>query len=368
VAETSNFGRVLQPFVDRRELAGAVTLVASKDKILSVETIGYADIASQRPMTTDAVFWIASMSKPIAATAVMMLVDEGKVRLDDPVEKYLPEFDPRIMAASPDEDQVLLQKPRHPITIRQLLGHRSGMQHTSSLEIPTFDVFPLALRVKSYALEPLMSEPGTKFAYSNAGINTAARVVEVLSGMPYEEFLQHRLFGPLGMTDTTFWPTEAQVARLAKSYKPNATATDLEETPISQLRYPLTDRSHRYPMPAGGLFSTASDLVKYCQMLFNGGTFSGRRFLSETSIKEMASSQGGHVDTDLGYGYVDYGLGFELRASGAYGHPGAYSTNMTVDPVHGLITIWLEQYAGPAAEGTRVLAAFEKAAVEDFAN
>ncbi len=123
-------------------------------------------------------------------------------------------------------------------------------------------------------------------------------------------------------------------------------ATDLEETTISQLRYPLTDRSHRYPMPAGGLFSTAGDLGKFCQMLLNGGTYSGKHYLSETSIKEMTRSQGGPLDVDLGYGCVAYGLGFELRASGAYGHPGAYATDMTIDPAHGLITIWLVQHAG----------------------
>jgi len=365
-AVASDFGSVLQPFVDRHELAGAVALAASRDKILGVEAIGCADIAKQKPMTTDAVFWIASMSKPVTATAVMLLVQEGKVRLDDPVGKYLPEFDPRIMAASPDGTQVLLQRPHHPITVRQLLGHRSGMQFKSSLETPTLDLFPLELRVRSYALEPLMAEPGAEFSYSNAGINTAARIVEVVSGMRFEEFLQRRLFDPLGMTDTTFWPNDAQVARLAKSYKPNATATDLEETTISQLHYPLTDRSRRYPMPAGGLFSTASDLVKYCQMLLNGGTYSGWHFLSAASIKEMTINQSGPAD--LGYGYSAYGLGFELQASGAYGHPGAYATDMTIDPGHGLVTIWLVQHNGFAGNGAKSEAAFQKAAIGDFAN
>jgi CubicO group peptidase (beta-lactamase class C family) len=317
-------------------------------------------------MTTDAVFWIASMSKPIASTALMLLVEEGKVRLDDPVGKYLPEFEPRIMAASPDGNQVLLQKPQHPITVRQLLGHRSGMQFKSSLETPTLDVFPLALRVKSYALEPLMAEPGAEFSYSNAGINTAAHIIEVVSGMPYEEFLQRRLFGPLGMPDTTFWPTDAQVARLAKSYKANATATGLEETTISQLHYPLTDHNHRYPMPAGGLFSTAGDLVKFCQMLLNGGAYAGQRFLSAASIQEVTRNQSGPAD--LGYGYSAYGLGFELQASGAYGHPGAYATDMTIDPRHGLVTIWLVQHAGFPGNGAKSEAAFQQLAVRDFAN
>lgn len=350
----------LQPFVDRQELPGAVTLVASKDKILSLEAVGYADIAQKKRMTTDALFWIASMSKPITCAALMMLVDEGKVRLDDPVEKYLPEFIPRIMIVSSDRTNVQLQIPQHSITVRQLMSHRSGLRATTPIETPTFDMYPLATRVESYALEPLLFEPGSDFSYSNAGINTAARIIEVVSGIPYEEFLQRRLFDPLGMSDTTFWPTEAQLARLALSYKPNATLTGLEETPITQLHYPLTDRVHRYPIPAGGLFSTASDMAKFCQMFLNGGIFASKRYLSEAAIKEVTSNQGGQVNVMPGYD--GYGLGWFTSASGAYEHPGAYHTSMTVDPTRGLITIWMVQLTGFVGNGDKSEGAFEKAA------
>jgi CubicO group peptidase (beta-lactamase class C family) len=216
---------VLQPFVDRHELAGAVTLVASKDRVLSLEAVSYADIAARKPMQTDAVFWIASMSKPIAATALMMLVDEGKVRLDDPVENYLPQFKPLIIAATADGAQVRLQSPRHFITVRNLLNHTSGIPFSSAVEAPTLDLLPLAARVRSYAMQRLMFEPGRDYSYSNAGINTAARIVEVVSGMPYDEYLQQRLFGPLGMLSITHMLSPEQEANLNIG-KPSQSAPD----------------------------------------------------------------------------------------------------------------------------------------------
>ena len=153
---------VLQPFVDRHVLAGAVVLVATKDKVLDVEAVGYADVAAKKPMRTDSVFWIASQSKPITATALMMLVDEGKVKLDDPVEKYLPEFKGQMVIAEKDKDHVLLKKPKHPITVRNVLSHTSGLPFESPIEKPTLDLFPLACRVRSYAMLPLDFEPDSK--------------------------------------------------------------------------------------------------------------------------------------------------------------------------------------------------------------
>src|SRR5579871_2613285 len=217
---TTAINSALQPFVDRHALAGAVTLVANRDNILSLEAVGYADIAGNKPMQTDALFWIASQSKPITSTALMMLVDAGKVHLDDPVEKYLPEFRDQWLAVEQDNDHMSLRRPHHPITVREILSHTSGLPFASAMEQPTLDLLPLRDGVRSYAMTPLQFEPGTKYQYSNAGINTAGRVIEVVSGMPYEQFLQKRLFDPLRMTDTTFWPSEAQVARLAKSYRP----------------------------------------------------------------------------------------------------------------------------------------------------
>ena len=162
-------------------LAGAVVLVADKNRVLDVEAVGYADVAAKKPMQTDCVFWIASQSKPITAAALMTLVDEGKVKLDDPVEKYLPEFNGQMVVAERDKDHVLLRKPKHPITVRNVLSHTSGLPFASPIEKPTLDLFPLECRVRSYAMLPLEFEPDTKNTYANAGINTAGRIVEVVS-------------------------------------------------------------------------------------------------------------------------------------------------------------------------------------------
>ena len=351
----------LQTFVDDGTVAGVVALAADKDKILSLDAVGYADLAATLPMRPDSLFWIASQSKSITATALMMLVDEGKVSVDDAVEKYLPEFRGQTFVAEQDADHVLLRLPAHPVTVRNLLTHTSGLPPTSPLEHPTLDVLPLRVRVQSYAMLPLQFEPGTRYQYSNAGINTAGRIIEVVSGMPYEDFLQERLFGPLGMTDTTFWPDAEQVERLAKSYGPNQDRTGLMEVPIGQLRYPLDDRENRSPMPAGGLFSTAADVARFCQMVLNGGQLDGQRYLSEEAVRPMSSKQ---TPAPL---LEEYGFGW--GTGGSFGHGGAFKTNMSIDPRLGLITVFMVQQAGWCDEerGNRVLATFNQEAARSAA-
>jgi CubicO group peptidase (beta-lactamase class C family) len=214
-------------------------------------------------------------------------------------------------------------------------------------------------------MTPLNSEPGTKFAYSNAGINTAGRIIEVVSRLPYEEFLDKRLIKPLGMKDTTFWPSEEQFERLAKSYAPNAANTGLREIPISQLTYPIANR-RRGPSPSGGLFSTAIDVSLFCRMILCGGVFEGRRYLSEQSVREMTSQQ-----------FAGYGLGWFASGKmqgkgdpvivGPCGHLGAYGTSMSIDPKAGLITVFMVQhssFAGP--NGGKIPGAFNKAAMDNY--
>ena len=345
---------VLQPFVDDHLIAGAVALTASKDQVLDVSTVGLADVAAKRTMSPDALFWIASMSKPITATAFMMLVDEGKVKLDDPVEKYLPEFKGQMVAVEKDDDHVLLKKPAHPITVRNILSHTSGLPFKSAIEEPTLDMIPLRTAVKSHAMQALLFEPDTQYQYSNAGINTAARIIEVVTGKEYVAFMQARLFDPLAMLDTTFYPNSDQVKRIAGSYKATADKTGIEATPIAQLHYPLTDPA-RQPMPAGGLFSTAADIGRFCQMILNGGTMDGRRYITEKSIHEMTRRQ-------TAEGLNSYGLGWTVSPNG-FGHGGAYSTDMFIDPTAGLITIFMVQNAGwRDPKGKEILPTFKKAA------
>ena len=328
----------LQHFVDENIMAGAVMLVADKDKVLDVAAVGYADLAAKMTMRTDHLFWIASMSKSITAAAFMMLVDEGRVNLDDPVEKYITEFK-KLMVAKTNGTFVV---PSHPIKIREILSHTSGMGFLNARDKQVIDSVPLAESIQHNLLEPLLFDPGTGYKYSNEGIDTVGRIIEVVSGMPFEKFLQDRLFTPLGMVDTTFFPSTVQLQRLAQSYKAYKGTNGLEATPVSYLKYPL-DGAGRYPAPGGGLFSTAHDVARFCQMLANRGTFAGKTYLSKKAVIEMTVKQTGSLVAN------NYGFGLSASDGNTFGHGGAYKTDMVVD--HGQIRIFLVQQAGNWARG-----------------
>jgi len=322
---------VAKPWLDDGTIAGAVVLVTDCEQTLLCEAAGAADIATARPMAADSLFWIASMTKPMTAAAVMILVDERKVKLDEPVATYLPEFRGLVLATG--------AKPARLITVRDLLAHASGLPFKSPLEAPTLDCLPLADAVRSYAHLKLLFEPGTGYQYSNAGINTAGRIIEVVSGMPFEEFLTSRLFEPLGMRDTTFHPTAAHVARVATAYRHRDDGS-LEPVPIDQLKYPL-DGPGRFPMPGGGLFSTADDCGRFCRMLLGEGVAGGVRVLSADSVREMRTRQTPDSVKKA------YGLGVQIQADGRYGHAGAYATDLLIDEGRGVATVWLVQDADP---------------------
>src|SRR5208337_3381523 len=231
----------LQPLVDNHTIAGAVVLVATRDRTVYLEPVGFRDLATRTPMRADSLFWIASVSKPITATALMMLVDEGKVNLDDPVEKYLPEFRGQMVyrtRPAPSQTAPAPMKPseldpaNHPILVREILSHTSGLPFRSAAQPGALDLLPLKDAVRSYAAEPLLFQPFTDYSYSNEGLNTAARIIEVVSGMPYEQFMQQRLFDPLGMSDTTFWPSPEQTERISTTYRLSTQNGLLEATRI----------------------------------------------------------------------------------------------------------------------------------------
>ncbi|HEY8965077.1 MAG TPA: serine hydrolase domain-containing protein [Candidatus Methylacidiphilales bacterium] len=343
----TSLSSLLQSRVEHRTIAGAVTLVAGRDGLLDVQTAGYADLEARTPLERDALFWIASVSKPIAATAFMILVDEGKVGIDDPVEAYLPEFAGQQLA----EADGSLRKPSHPIRVREILSHTSGLPFSTEIETPTFDLLPLPDAVRSYAAASLRFDPGTAYLYSNAGINTAGRIIEVLTGQSYEAFLEERLFAPLGMPDTTFRPNAAQVSRLAKTYRP-APQGGLEEVPIGQVRYPL-DGPGRYPFPGGGLFSTADDLGRFGRMILNRGELDGRRYLSEAAIATMTSRQ---TAPSLS---TSYGLGWSI-GEGRCGHGGAYKNDLSVNWRDGFTAVLLLHHAADWQndEGRGILPSF----------
>src|SRR6266436_887178 len=254
----------MQPYLDSYKLAGVIGIIADKNgKIHHRNILGYADVEGKKPMREDNVFWIASMTKMFAGASIMMLVDEGKVSLDDPVTRFIPQLEKWMVVEEKDQSHILLKALVRPVTVRHVLSHTSGLTGSSELQQVTgADSTPLKARALSSVTGPLQSQPGEKYAYGNQGMNIAARVVEVVSGMPYETFLQKRFFDPLGMKETTFWPTEAQVARLAGAYGPNKEKTGYARGGVTYLTKPFSDRLRRFPEAGGGLFSTTHDIFR----------------------------------------------------------------------------------------------------------
>jgi CubicO group peptidase (beta-lactamase class C family) len=327
----------VQPYLDSYKLAGVIAIVADKTgKIYYKNLLGYADVEAKKPITEDNVFWIASMSKMFAGASIMMLVDEGKLTLDDPVTKYIPALGKWMVVEEKDAAHILLKPPVRPVTIRHLLSHTSGLGGSAELQQATgADRTPLKARALSSVTGPLQSQPGDKFAYGNQGMNIAARIVEIVSGQPYEDFLQKRFFDPLKMAETTFWPSEAQVARLAGAYAPNKAKTGYARGDIGFLTKPYSDRVHRYPEAGGGLFSTTFDIFRYGLMLANDGELDGKRYLSHAAMDELRKEQTGPTK-------INYSLGYHLR-KGLFGHDGAYGTDLSVDPKTGFIAIFMVQ-------------------------
>src|SRR5512137_2992725 len=327
----------MQPYLDGYKLAGVVAIIADKTgKVHYQNLLGYADVEAKKPIREDNLFWIASMTKMFAGASIMMLADEGKVSLDDPVTKFIPQLEKWMVVAEKDPSHVLLKPLARPVTVRHVLSHTSGLAGSSELQKETgSDSTPLKARALSSVTGPLQSQPGDKYAYGNQGMNIAARIVEIVSGMPYEEFLQKRLFDPLGMTETTFWPSEAQIARLAGAYGPNKDKTGCARGDIDFLTKPLNDRLHRFPEAGGGLFSTTHDIFRYGLMLANDGELDGRRYLSHAAMEELRKEQTGATK-------VNYSLGYHLR-NGMFGHDGAYGTDLSVNPKTGMVAVFMVQ-------------------------
>ncbi|MFM7606157.1 MAG: serine hydrolase domain-containing protein, partial [Prosthecobacter sp.] len=322
----------MQQFVKDGTLSGAVTLLAREGKVLSFEAIGLADIATKKAMKHDTVFWIASMTKPITAMGIMMLQEEGKLNLDDPIEKHLREFKGQLMIKVKSPEHTVLVKPTRPVTIKDLLTHTSGLVGNSPLDGEAIDVLSLKEAVITYGLSPLQFEPGSQWSYCNPGINTLGRLIEVVSGEEYTDFMEKRIFRPLGMRNTTFWPDKKQLSRLATSYKPSADARSLEPVGIRYLTKPYSNKK-RAPLAAGGLFSTAEDLLNIYQMILDGGVIGKKRLLRPESIQHMTTNHTGEMKAGFSEG-MGMGLGFQvvrqptgvtaMLSTGTFGHGGAH--------------------------------------------
>ncbi|MEI7823281.1 MAG: serine hydrolase domain-containing protein, partial [Verrucomicrobiota bacterium] len=325
----------MQSLVDRNVIAGSVTLVAQHGKVVHLAAVGSADIAAGRAMRTGDLFWIASMTKPLTAACVMMLADEGRLRIDDPVSKFIPEFSHMRLHGAP---------PARPVTIRDLLTHTGGLG-----DAQLGSRAPLAERVVAYARAPMRSAPGSRFDYSNSGFNTLGRIIEVVSGKSYASFLRQRLLSPLGMSDTTFWPSQR---RVAKAYRPGGGG--LAETSIYARPGEISDTS-RPALPAGGLFSTAADVGRFYQMILGGGSIGSRKFLSRESVRRMITIQTGGMKTGTIEG-MSWGLGFQVVRSpqgmtaglsaGSFGHGGSFATQSWADPRRDAVTVLMIQRGG----------------------
>jgi CubicO group peptidase (beta-lactamase class C family) len=330
-AELKKINARMQHFVDTKQTSGVVTLVARRGRVVHLGAVGKADIAADRPMKTDTVFAIASMTKPITAASVMILQDEGKLKLDEPVSKYIPAFKNTKVTGG--------KSPAREITIRDCLMHTNGLASDQR------NVGTLENTANVLAKSELAFEPGSKWQYG-PGLSVAGRVVEVVSGKSFDGFLAERIFAPLEMNQTTFHPSKEHLDRLALLYQPTADKKDLQ--PGNHWLFEVTPETS--PNPSGGLYSVAGDLVRFYQMLLNGGDLNGKRILSADAVKEMTSLQSGELSTGFTPGN-GWGLGFclvrepvgvtEMLSPGTFGHGGAFGTQGWIDPKQEMIFILL---------------------------
>jgi CubicO group peptidase (beta-lactamase class C family) len=357
--KVEQIGRRVRESVDKKEIAGAVVLVGTRDGGSHIEAVGKSDVENDTPMATDAMFWIASMTKPITATAIMMLQDEGKLSVEDKVSKYVPELG---KLKAPDG------KPAN-LTLRHLLTHTSGMNEPTPEEARAAKT--LAELVPTFASKPLKFQPGSKWEYCQSGINTLGRIVEVVSGKDLETFFQERIFQPLGMKDTTFYPEAGQKGRIATSYK--KTGDKLERTEVFFLNGKDVTSRDRYPAANGGLYSTAADYSRFCRMILNGGSLNGKQLLKPETVKQMTSVQ---TPESIATGFTPgngWGLGWcvvrhpqgvtATLSPGTFGHGGAYGTQAWIDPQRGVFYVLMTQRANfPNSDASDLRKAFQEAA------
>jgi CubicO group peptidase (beta-lactamase class C family) len=370
----------VQRHIESKDVSGAVTLVARRGRVVHFEAQGLMDIESKKPMARDSIFRLASMSKPITAVAVMMLIEEGKIRLTDRVSQFIPEFkNLKVAVAKPGAPPLQVPPGRggfggppveiafdlvpaaREITVKDLLTHTSGLmsggvsgpEAAKSAQRKPDDT--LATYIPKLAAVPLDFQPGTLWRYSGLyGFDVLARIVEIVSGQPYDQFLKQRVFDPLGMKDTGFAPTPERMTRVATLYQrtPNGLQAAANANQLI---------SGTYFSASGGLMSTAEDYLQFAQMLVNGGQLNGKRYLGPKTVELMTSNHTGDLVNGQ-FGRPAHGMGFalgvqvvldpvaaDLRVSpGTFGWAGAYGTNQNIDPKEKMVSIIMMQGAsGP---------------------
>jgi CubicO group peptidase (beta-lactamase class C family) len=366
---------MLQNAVTSREIPGAVALIARNGKIVFHKSFGMADNASNKKMTNDVIFRIASQSKAITATAIMMLWEEGKFRLDDPISNYIPEFETaNILDTFNEADSSFTVKPADKkITIRHLLTHTSGLGYgvidgddrirkiyakAGVTDLYTTKNITIEESIKKLAKLPLHHHPGEKFTYSE-GLDVLGYFIEIISEMPFDEFLRKRIFDPLGMNDTWFYLPSDKSDRLVSVQQPGKDSWEKFPVTFYDPDYPIKG-AKRFFSGGAGLSSTAKDYAVFLQMYLNQGEYNGVRILSRTTVRSIMGNQIGDL---WGNGPKFYGLAFGVLSqkgqdqggegsTGTFDWGGYFNTQYFADPVEGVVGILLKQTQGPVKDTT----------------
>ena len=343
----ARMANALTNWVESGELPGAISILCNGDRT-EVACVGFADVAAKRPITLDDAFMQCSQTKGFCGVTAAILVEEGKLSLDDPVSKYLPEFKTLWVRESETNDTRTLRKAQNELTVRMCLNHTGGFP----FEIPAKQTsvpgggwsggMPIRSVAATAASQPISFEPGTKAQYSNTGIDIAAAVVQTIVGMPWERFLQERVLDPLGMTETRFKPTKEQIAGHIEMYDvhKDAPATYREQNGWEQRPY---DGDHVFPSAGAGLWTTARDQVKFYRMLMNGGVGdNGVRILKEETVRSILATS----TRPQGLGGYSLGLNAPQDGHGWFGHGGAWGTNCQVNMDKKQLKLWVVQLNG----------------------
>ena len=363
----NRIGLAVQRSIDDKQIAGAVTMVVRHGHVAWFKAQGMMDREAGKAMRPDAMFRICSMTKPITSVAVMMLYEEGRFQLDDPISKYLPEFkNPKVLVKPASGEPYSIPATRE-ILIKDLLRHTSGLTYNWNEKLGKMyndaNVASGLLQydgtigdsVKRLAALPLLFNPGERWEYS-LGVDVLGRLVEVVSGKPLDEFFRVRIFEPLGMKDTYFYPPDNKLDRLvvAYSYDDNKGLSRFPDTPVTDENFLVYSADYPYRGPkrlfsgGGGLVSTASDYARFCQMMLDDGKVKATRILSRKSVELMTSDHLGKIAPDQGFGF---GFGVEgvktplseLGSVGEYSWGGFYYTGFSIDPKEQMIVIFMAQ-------------------------
>lgn len=362
----------MKEYVDENKTAGTVTIVARHGRVASFEAVGYQDLATKKPMSKDSLFRIASLTKPVTCVAVMVLVDEGRIGLADPVEKYLPEYAGLKLRPCGARTGYTCQtvSPARSINIEDLMTHTSGLPAGGPTPRNGSAPQTLADVVTQGAKSELLFEPGTSWNYSNIGIDILGRIVEVVSHHSFEQFLETHIFTPLGMRDTSFFPPEEKRSRIAALY-----TYDKGKLILAEDEWGSQHRAH-IPRPSGGLISTAADMLRFNEMMRSGGVLDGKRVLSSAAVRLMTISHTGDMKAGWVPG-VGHGYGYEVvrepagmfryNSLGSYVKGGAYRTYEWVDPEKDLVGVFMMQLTnggGDTADEITSFMSISAAAIE----